>query len=75
MTATELLQALDLLRDLNTSVKRTLLEHVPTGFVKLRWRPYVFPSHGVDRHFYERCALSELRGRLRSGDIWVTGSR
>ena len=70
-----MLQALDLLRDLNASGKRTLPEHVPTGFVKPRWRPYVFPSSGVDRHFYERCALGELRDRLRAGDIWVTGSR
>ena len=73
--AAELLQALDLLRDLNASGKRTLPEHVPTGFVKLRWRPYVFPSSGVNRHFYELCALGELRDRLRAGDIWVTGSR
>ena len=73
--AAELLQALDLLRDLDASGKRTLPEHVPTGFVKLRWRPYVFPSSGVDRHFYELCALGELRDRLRAGDIWVTGSR
>jgi TnpA family transposase len=73
--AAELLQALDLLRDLNASGKRTLPEHVPTGFVKPRWRPYVFSSDGVDRHFYELCALAELRDRLRAGDIWVTGSR
>ena len=73
--ATELLQALDLLRDLNASGKRTLPEHVPTGFVKPRWRPVVFTSGGVDRHFYELCVLAELRDRLRAGDIWVTGSR
>src|SRR5450755_1387980 len=73
--AAELLQALDLLRDLNASGKRALPEHVPTGFVKPRWRPYVCPSTGVDRHFYELCALAELRDRLRAGDIWVTGSR
>jgi len=30
---------------------------------------------GVDRRFYEICALAELRDQLRSGDIWVTGSR
>ena len=64
--AAELLQALDLLRDLDASGKRTLPEHVPTGFVKPRWRPDVFPSSGVDRHFYERCALGELRDRLRA---------
>jgi hypothetical protein len=49
--------------------------HVPTGFVKPRWRPHVYASGGVDRHFYELCALAELRDRLRAGDIWVTGSR
>ena len=73
--AAELLQALNLLRDLNAGGKRTLPEDVPTGFVKPRWRPYVLPSSGVDRHFYELCALAELRDRLRAGDIWVTGSR
>jgi Tn3 transposase DDE domain len=73
--ASELLQALDLLRDLNASGKRTLPDHVPIGFVKPRWRPHVFSSSGVDRHFYEMCALAELRDRLQSGDIWVTGSR
>ena len=73
--ADELLQALNLLRDLNASGKRTLPEQVPTGFIKPRWRPHVFPSSGVDRRFYELCALAELRDRLRAGDIWVTGSR
>jgi TnpA family transposase len=73
--AAELLQALALLRDLNASGKRTLPEYVPAGFVKPRWRPHVFPSSGVDRRFYELCALAELRDRLRAGDIWVTGSR
>jgi len=73
--ASELLQALDLLRDLNASGKRTLPEDVPAGFVKPRWRSYVFSSSGVDRHFYEMCTLGERRDRLRSGDIWVTGSR
>ncbi len=30
---------------------------------------------GLDRRFYEICALSELKNALRSGDIWVKGSR
>src|SRR5207244_13249880 len=29
----------------------------------------------IDRPFYERCALSTLRDRLRAGDVWVAGSR
>lgn len=73
--AAELLQALNILRDLNASGKRTLPDDVPTGFVKPRWRPHVFTVDGVDRRFYEICALAELRDRLRAGDIWVTGSR
>jgi hypothetical protein len=67
--AAEVLQALDLLRDLNASSKRALPEHVPMGFVKPRWRPNVFAVGGVDRHFYELCALAELRDHLRAGDI------
>ena len=30
---------------------------------------------GIDRRFYELCALSELKNALRSGDIWAQGSR
>ncbi len=30
---------------------------------------------GIDRRFYELCALSELKNALRSGDMWVAGSR
>jgi hypothetical protein len=44
-------------------------KYVPTGFVKPRWRPHVFPASGIGRHFDELCALAELRDRLRSGDI------
>ena len=30
---------------------------------------------GIDNRFYEICASSELKNALRSGDIWVKGSR
>src|SRR3546814_1437466 len=30
---------------------------------------------GIDRRYYELCALSELKNSLRSCDIWVQGSR
>ena len=74
--ATDLLQGLDLLRELNASGKRTMPEAAPTSFVKPRWHPHVFRPEGViDRHFYELCTLSELRDRLRAGDVWVRGSR
>jgi len=35
----------------------------------------VMTAVGIDRRYYELCALSELKNALRSGDIWVQGSR
>ncbi len=46
-----------------------------TAFIKPRWKPLVITPEGLDRKFYEICALSELKNALRSGDIWVRGSR
>jgi TnpA family transposase len=35
----------------------------------------VLPGGDIDRRYYELCVLSELRDRLRAGDVWVVGSR
>ena len=35
----------------------------------------VFTEGGRERRFYELCVLAELKNALRSGDIWVQGSR
>ena len=43
--------------------------------MKKRWESLVFTTDGVDRRFYELCTLAELKNALRSGDIWVQGSR
>lgn len=60
----------------NESKKRALLQAAPTDFVKSRWIDYVYTEAGtVDRTYYELCCLAELRGLLRSGDVWVEGSR
>jgi hypothetical protein len=40
-----------------------------------RWARHVLRGGGIDRRYYELCVLSELRDRLRAGDIWVVGSR
>jgi len=32
-------------------------------------------DEGLDRRYYELCALAELKNALRAGDIWVPGSR
>ena len=64
-------EALTLVRDLG---RKKVPENAPIDFVKPRWEPHVVTGDGIDRHYYELCALSELRNGLRSGDIWVEGS-
>ncbi|MBW5756050.1 hypothetical protein GR305_28285, partial [Klebsiella pneumoniae] len=46
------------------------MQQCPTAFIKPRWKPLVITPEGLDRKFYEICALSELKNALRSGDIW-----
>ena len=59
-----------------TARKRpSLPKSAPTGFVRQRWAPHVLPGGAIDRRYYELCVLSELRDRLRAGDVWVAGSR
>ena len=53
----------------------TLPKSAPTGFVRQRWARHVLPGGAIDRRYYELCVLSELRDRLRAGDVWVVGSR
>ncbi len=33
------------------------------------------PGGTINHRYYELCVLSELRDRLRAGDVWVRGSR
>ena len=47
----------------------------PTDFVKPRWERHVFSEYGIDKPLYEMEAMNELNNALRSGDVWVPGSR
>jgi hypothetical protein len=73
--ATSLLRAIDLLRDMNDAARSSLPKSAPTGFIRERWARHVLPGGAIDRRYYELCVLSELRDRLRAGDVWVVGSR
>jgi TnpA family transposase len=70
-----LLAALDALRDLCTTGGRNLPPRAPAAFLKPAWRKLVGTGAAVDRRAYEVAVMMELRDRLRSGDIWVEGSR
>jgi TnpA family transposase len=71
----DLMAALELIRATYAAGKRKLPASPPLRFVPRRWRPFVVSRGGVDRAAYELCAFSELRERLRAGDVWVAGSR
>ena len=73
--AASLLQAVEMLREMNGAASAKLPKSAPTGFVRERWARYVMPGGALDRRYYELCVLSELRDRLRAGDVWVVGSR
>jgi TnpA family transposase len=75
-SAAGLLRAVALLRGLNAAGRRVLPGDVPVGFIRRGWRPFVMgPDGKPDRRAWEVCVLSELRDRLRAGDVWVEGSR
>lgn len=74
-SVTPLLRALDIIRATHAAGRRTLPDKPPTDFIRRSWRPFVIKKDGIVRKAYEICALSELRDRLRAGDVWVEGSR
>jgi hypothetical protein len=63
------LHAVEVLREVNKDTT-VLPKSAPTSFVRQRWAPYVMPGGVIDRHLYEFCVLSELRDRLRAGNVW-----
>ncbi len=74
-TVSSLLQAINSLRDMYNSGRRKLPDKPPTGFIRRAWHPFVIRNGEIDRRAYEISVLSELRDRLRAGDVWVDGSR
>jgi len=75
-SAGDLLDALSLLRRMDAEGQRKMTADPPLAFVPKRWLRQVVTDKGdVDRRAYELCALYELRGHLRAGNAWVSGSR
>ena len=74
-SAIELLEAINLIRKLYAESSKKIPKNAPTSFIKKRWFKLVFTQDGIHRNYYEICVLTELKNALRSGDIWVQGSR
>ena len=73
--AEPLLEAVNVLKEMNAAGKRKVPEDAPTSFVKPRWERHVFDEGGIDKRYYEMSAITELKNGLKSGDVWVPGSR
>ncbi|MBF0316512.1 MAG: DUF4158 domain-containing protein [Oligoflexia bacterium] len=53
-----------------------LLNDAPLDAIPKQWKEYVIPEEGkINYRYYEMCTLWELRGAIRSGNIWVENSR
>ena len=73
-SSNNLMRAINVLREMYQN-NRKLPDNAPTKFIKQRWHKLVHTKDGIDTRYYELCVLSELKNALRSGDIWVKGSR
>jgi len=72
----DLLEGVEVLRELNRTRRRKLPTDAPLTFVPKAWLPFVLSGEDrVSRRFWELALLWRLRDRLRSGDVWVAGSR
>ena len=69
------LDAIELLRQMNSGNVRKLPDDAPLEFHSRALGQAHLTDAGVDRRYYELCALSKLKNVLRSGDIWVDGTR
>lgn len=67
--------ALDTVREMYRKQLRKVPSTAPVKFIPESWKKLVITPSGIDRRYYEFCVLNELKGALRSGDIWVRGSR
>jgi hypothetical protein len=61
--AQNILDATNTIRQMYIGKARKLPTNPPVSFIKPRWQFLVFSDRGIDRSFYEICALSELKKR------------
>jgi TnpA family transposase len=70
-----LLDALDVLREIQANGPRKFPSNPPTAFLSPTWRKLVKAGGAVDRRAYEVAVMMTLRDRMQAGDVWVEGSR
>ena len=74
-SGTNLLSAIDLLKQTNSSRGAHLPENPPMPFANRQWPKLITEGGKVSRARYETAVLATLRDKLRAGDVWVEGTR
>lgn len=75
-TSKSLIQAVNILNDLNKNSKRKVPVNAPTKFISNRWNKCLYNKDGsINRRYYEIATLTELKNKIRSGDVSVEGSK
>lgn len=70
-----LIEAIDLLRRRYKDSRMKFPALVPTAFFQAHWRKLIGAGKSFNERAYEVAVIMQLRDRIRSGDIWVEGSR
>ncbi|TSD86107.1 Tn3 family transposase [Mycobacterium sp. KBS0706] len=69
------LSAVEVLREVNRKGRGAIPATAPMSFSHKKWKALVVEDGKVDRRRYEVAVCATLRDRLRSGDIWIDGTR
>ena len=70
-----LLEAVEVLRELNATGRRKLPEDPPLRGVPKRLRAFIGSGDTRDRRAYECAVLTTLRDEIQRGNVWVSGSK
>lgn len=70
-----MLRALEVLKALAPTRKRTLPENTPLECIPKRYLPFVEQETQVNRKAYECAVITVLRDEIRRGNIWVKDSK
>jgi TnpA family transposase len=73
--STSLIQAIQLLRDMNQAGKRKLPAAAPLSFIPKKLRPFVESDGEVHKPAWECALLTAIRDELKAGNIYVRQSK
>ncbi|MCB2356544.1 hypothetical protein [Clostridium estertheticum] len=74
--STSLINAVNVIKDMNDNNKRKIPDDAPIEFISKRWKNHVCNEDGtINKRYYEMAVLTELNNAIHSGDIWISDSK